>query len=487
MTIDRRGFLRHGATLAAVAPLSGVDARAAPPADAVAQAAAVAAGTVTQRALVDAAIARLGRINPRLNVLASENFARARDGAPSAGPLGGVPTLIKGNIEQGGLPFTSGSRAFAKRVGKADGAIAASIARAGLVSIGRTTLPEFGLLPTTEPLATGLTRNPWNLGHSSGGSSGGSAAAVAAGVVAVAHANDGGGSIRIPASCCNLVGLKPSRARMQGEQGARKVTDFGVNGCVSRTVRDTAAWFAACEVRGADAAYPPVGLVTGPSKARLRIRGLRASGLGVEPAPGVGRVFDDARRLLIKLGHGYGDARPAFDGPAVADAFNKLWSSGAAARQKAAADFLGRAVTEADIEPATLTWAAKGAGLAKPVLEAAVATMQDLERRYTAQFDDFDVLMTPVLALPPLRLGTLSPRKSYDEMRALLQTYVAYTPIENASGACAISLPIGFAGGLPVGIQFVARPGGERVLLELAYELENALGWHRMRPGVWAG
>ena len=484
MSFDRRSVLSG---LAALAPLSRAEARAAPPADAVAQAAAVAAGRVTQRALIDAAIARTERANPRLNLLASENFARARAADPPSGPLGGVPTLTKGNLEQAGLPFTSGSRAFAKRVGKADSGVAAAMRAAGLVSIARTTLPEFGLLPTTEPLSTGTTRNPWNLAHSSGGSSGGSAAAVAAGVVAVAHANDGGGSIRIPASCCNLVGLKPSRARMQGEQGLRKVTDFGVNGCVSRTVRDTAAWFAACEARGADAAYPPVGLVTGPSQARLRIRGLRASGLGVEPAPGVARVFDTTQRLLVKLGHGYGDARPVYDGPAVADAFDKLWSAGAAARQKAAADFLGRAVTDADIEPATLTWAAKGTSLSKPVLEAAVATMQTLERQYTAQFDDFDVLMTPTLGLPPLRLGTLSPRKSYEAMRDLLQTYVTYTPIENASGACAISLPMGFAGGLPVGIQFVARPGGERVLLELAYELENAIGWHRMRPGVWVG
>jgi len=227
--------------------------------------------------------------------------------------------------------------------------------------------------------------------------------------------------------------------------------------------------------------------VTGPSPARLRIRGLRASGTGADPAPGVGKVFDAAQRLLVKLGHGYGDARPAFDGPAVSDAFDKLWSSGAAGRQKAAADFLGRAVTDADIEPATLSWAAKGAGLSKATLEAAVATMQTLERRYTAQFDDFDVLMTPTLALPPVKLGMLSPRKSYDEMRDLLARYVAYTPIENAAGACAISLPMGFAGGLPIGIQFVARPGGERVLLELAYELENAIGWHRMRPQVWVG
>ena len=487
MTLSRRALLEAG-TLAALAPLSALSAKAAAPIDAVARAAAVAAGTVTQRALVEAAIKRLERVDPRLNVLASANFGVARDAAPATGPLAGVPILIKGNLEQAGLPWTSGSRALLTRVGKTDSGVAAAIRSAGLVSIGRSTLPEFGLLPTTEPLVTGLTRNPWNPAYSSGGSSGGSAAAVAAGVVAVAHANDGGGSIRIPASCCNLVGLKPSRARMQGEQSARKVTDFGVNGCVSRTVRDTAAWFAACEARGADAMYPPVGLVSGASPARLRVRGLRASASGREPHPDVTAVFDRAQVMLIKLGHDFADAKPVFDAAAVSDAFDKLWSSGAALRQKVAADFLGRPVTGADIEPATLSWAAHGAALSKTALEAAVATMQTLERQYAAQFDDFDVLMTPTLGLPPVRLGTLSPLKTYDEMRDMLQTYVAYTPIENAAGAPAISLPMGFSkAGLPIGLQFVARPGGERVLLELAYELENVVGWHRMTPRIWVG
>ncbi len=487
MNLSRRAVLEAGTVLAALAPLSRADAKAAP-VDAVAQAAAVAAGKLTAAALVEAAIERLGRVNGQINAVAHPNFERARAATGAArGPLAGVPTLIKDNIEQGGLPWTSGCRALRTRVGKTDSGVAQAIERAGLVSIGRSTLPEFALLPTTEPLSTGPTRNPWKLGHSSGGSSGGSAAAVAAGVVAVAHGNDGGGSIRIPASCCNLVGLKPSRARMAGETGNRKVTDFGVNGCLSRTVRDTAAWFAACEGRGADAAYPPVGLVTGASARRLNIHVMRASATGIEPQSDVAAVFEATRALLSRRGHKVRDGRAAFDGPAVAAAFDALWSAGAIGRLKAASDFVGHAVVASEVEPLTLTWAAHGASVGDAGVAKAVATMQLLERQYAAQFDDFDVLMTPTLGAPPVSIGTLSPAKSYDELSAALQSYVAYTPVENAAGAPAIGLPMGFSkDGLPIGMQFTTRPGGERVLLELAYELEHEIGWHRMRPGVWA-
>ena len=487
MTISRRALLEAGTVLAALAPLSRADAKTLP-ADAVDQAAAVAGGKVTSGALIEAAIRRLALVNPELNAVALPNFDRARAAAGrAAGPLGGVPTLIKDNIEQAGLPWTSGCRALQRRVGKVDSGIAQAVERAGLVSIGRSTLPEFALLPTSEALSTGPTRNPWNLRHSSGGSSGGSAAAVAAGVVAVAHGNDGGGSIRIPASCCNLVGLKPSRARMAGEERARKVTDFGVNGCLSRTVRDTAAWFAACEARGPDAAYPPVGLVTGPSARRLRVSLQRASATGIEPHSEVAAVFEATRAMLAKLGHSVADGKPAFDGAAVATAFDALWSAGAAGRLKVAADFLGHAPDATEVEPLTLSWAARGTSVGEAGIARAVAALQTLERQYAAQFEAFDVLMTPTLGLPPVAIGTLSPRRSYDELAPLLQRYVVYTPIENAAGAPAIGLPMGFTrGGLPVGMQFTTRPGGERVLLELAYELENAVGWHRMRPKVWA-
>lgn len=487
-TLSRRRFIEAGAVLAAIAPLSGVAAKSAPDLDATAHAAAVSDGTTTAAALVEAAAARLDRANPMINA-ARPNYDRARAAAVAhlAGPMAGVPTLVKDNVEQAGLVWTSGCRALRNRIGVTDAPIIAAMTHAGLISIGRSTCPEFALSPTSEALLTGPTRNPWRLDRSSGGSSGGSGAAVAAGVVAIAHGNDGGGSIRIPASCCGLVGLKPSRARMAGDNHLRKVTDFAVQGCVTRTVRDTAAFLAACEATS-DTVYSTAGLVTGPSRSRLKIGLMRASGLGVEPHPDVAAVFEHSRQLLHKARHLLIDAPPVFDGEAVTSAFETLWSSGVTARLKVASDALGRSLTAKDIEPLTMTWAAYGAHFTAADVARAVTELQLLERQYTAQFANYDVLMTPTLGEPPVMIGTLSPLHSYESLHDAVRRYVPYTPIENAAGAPAISLPMGFSrDGLPIGMQFTTRPGGERVLLELAYELENIVGWHRRRPPLWVG
>ena len=487
-TLSRRRFIEAGAVLATVAPLSGLDAKATPDLDATAQAAAIDDGSTTAAALVEQAIVRLDRANPMINA-ARPNYDRARAAAAAhpTGSLAGVPTLIKDNTEQAGLIWTGGSRVLRNRVGVTDAPIVAAMAHAGLISIGRSTCPEFALSPTSEALLTGPTRNPWRLDRSSGGSSGGSGAAVAAGVVAIAHGNDGGGSIRIPASCCGLVGLKPSRARMRGDNHARKVTDFGVQGCLTRTVRDTAAFVAACEATS-DTAFPMLGLVTGPSRRRLKIGAMRASALGVEPHPEVAAVFETSRRLLHKVGHQLVDAPPVFDGEAVTSAFETMWSSGVTARLKVVSDAIGRALTAKDVEPLTFSWAAYGARWTDADVTKAVAALQLLERQYTAQFDNYDVLMTPTLGEPPVTIGMLSPLHSYESLHDPVRRYVPYTPIENAAGAPAISLPMGFSrDGLPIGMQFTTRPGGESVLLELAYELEHIVGWHRRRPPLWVG
>jgi amidase len=488
-TVTRRRFLEAGAVLAAVAPLTGVEGRRKPPRDAVGAASALDRGRTTPSMLVEAAIVRLERANPLINAVSHPNYDRARAAAATNpdGPLAGIPTLIKDNIEQAGLPWTSGCRALRDRVGVTDSPAATAIARAGLVSIGRSNLPEFALLPTSEALLTGPTRNPWRLDRSAGGSSGGSAAAVAAGVVAVAHGNDGGGSIRIPASCCGLVGLKPSRARMIGDTG-RAATDFGVQSCLSRTVRDTAAWFAAMERPAGDAVYPPVGLVTGPGTRRLKIGLQRASALGREPHADVAAVFEATVRRLQKHGHHVVDAPPVFDGAAVSAAFETLWSVGAAGRVKVAEAVLKHRAGVREVEPLTLSWAAAGGRYGEADIAQATAALQLLERQYTAQFANYDVLLTPVLGSPPLAIGVLDPTKRYADLADTLRNYVAYTPIENASGAAAIGLPMGFSrDGVPIGMQFTAEPGGERKLLELAYELEREVDWHHHRPPLWVG
>jgi amidase len=492
MTIfSRRRFLEATALLAATAPLGGcMRAKGSAPNDAVAMAEAVRSGRTTAPALVEAAIARLERANPQINAVAYPNYDRARAAAASAsGPLGGVPTLIKDISPQAGLPYTAGSRAYAKRVPTESSPYLQAVERAGLISIGRSTTPEFGLTATTEPLLTGATRNPWNLAHSAGGSSGGSGAAVAAGVVPVAHATDGGGSIRIPASVNGLVGLKPSRGRMAGPApAASDVTSVSVGNCVSRTVRDTAAWFAATEASGAGARFAPVGVVTGPSSRRLKIGVHLARGDGTLPHGDVQNIFSNAALLLERLGHRVADQPLAFNGDKSASAFTTLWGAGAARDIEGVAKRLGRMPGPDDLEPLTFGMAAVAQKAGEAGVRAAIATLTEVATRYNAQFEAIDVYMTPVLALPPVPIGYLATTQDFGLQQQRLNDYVAYTPIENVAGAPSIALPMGMSrDGLPIGIQFATRPGGERVLLELAFELERELEWYRNKPPLWVG
>jgi amidase len=486
--IGRRTFLDLAAAAAAVAPRGGLSARTQTRRDAADLAADLAAGRTTAADLVEQALARAAAVNPRLNAIASlaPPRARALAGTPGKGPLAGLPTFVKGLAEEEGQPWTEGSRAYAGRIGRTDNAAVTALRRAGLIPLGRSAVPEFGLLPTTEPLLGGPTRNPWNPEHSVGGSSGGAAALVASGVVAIAHASDGGGSIRIPASMCGLVGLKPSRARMQGEERASGVLAFGVNGCLSRTVRDTALFLAALESHSGPLA--PVGLVMGPTGHRLRV-GVRAAGaLGQAPDADVGAVFAETTALLGRLGHHPVETPVPFAGAEVAGAFELLWGAAAGRDIEAAGRYLGRAPTAADVEPATLGFASLAAGAKPADFEAAAARLAAMASAYLAQFDAFDVLVTPVLAEAPPKLGTLAPGLPFDDLRQRLLAVVGYTPIENAVGNPAIALPLGLSrAGLPIGMQFTARPGGERLLLALAYQIEAARPWAHLRPAVWAG
>jgi len=489
--LSRRRFLEATALLAATSPLAGCASRAGGPApmDAVAMADAVRAGRTTAAALVEAAIARLEKVNPRINAVAYPNFERARaQAAGPAGPLGGVPTLIKDITPQQGLPYTSGSRAYRDRIGERTAPYLEAVERAGVVSIGRSTTPEFGLTATTEPLLTGPTRNPWNLDRSAGGSSGGSGAAVAAGVVPVAHATDGGGSIRIPASVNGLVGLKPSRGRMAGSENDKDVIALSVANCVSRTVRDTAAWYAATEATGPGTRFAPVGVVTGPSGRRLRVGAHLARGDGSLPHGDVQNVFSNAMLLLQRLGHRVTDRPSPIDEDRLAEAFFVVWGGGAMLNVQAVAEHLGRQPGPEDLEPLTLGMAAVGRAAGRDGFRKAVAALEEAATAYNSQFEAIDVYMTPVLGQPPVRIGDLSPAKPYEEQQQRLNAYVAYTPVENVAGAPAIALPMGMsADGLPIGIQFSAAPGGERTLLELAFQLERELEWYRKTPPLWVG
>lgn len=455
--------------------------------DAVAMAELVRTGAASAAELVDAAIGRLEAANPALNLVShtSRDFARARAEAGPAGPLAGVPTLVKELQPQAGMPFTQGSRAWATRVASEDSPYVTAMLAAGLVPIGRSTSPEFGLTATGEALVNGPTRNPWNTDYSAGGSSSGAAAAVAAGVVPVAHATDGGGSIRIPASANGLVGLKPSRDRMPGQLG-EGVVALSVNGCESRTVRDTALWFAATE--RADSPHGVVGLVAGPGEAALRIGTHVETGAGGLPSDDVQRVFADAEALLRGLGHTVAPVELAFDGAQTGVDFMVLWRANALQHADDVAAALGRAPTADDLEPLTLVMADWARHAGRAPLDAAIGRLRGVAAAYAGQFDSIDVYMTPVLSRPPVRIGELAPGVDLAAQVALLNGYAAYTGVENVAGAPSISLPVGISGdGLPIGIQFATRPGGERLLLELAYALERELRWHDRTPPLWVG
>ena len=329
--------------------------------DATAQAALVRAGDVTAFDLAEAAIARIEALNPALNAIASKGFeagrALARSGPP-AGVFSGVPFLIKDLIEFPPLPHMAGSRLMASNVGSFASPYGARVKEAGLVVLGTTTTPEFGLLPTTEPLLTGATRNPWDTDRIAGGSSGGAAAAVASGMVPIAHASDGGGSIRFPAACCGVFGLKPSRGR--NVEARREPSPIGVENCFSRSVRDSAAFLHQTQQRGPDAPLTPLPLITAPGTRKLRIGVTVASYTGSLPDTDTADAVMATAELCRAMGHEVEEVAWPFDCPAFVDHFLTLWGLGAAAIAARARAALG---PDADLstvlEPWTLGLAAE--------------------------------------------------------------------------------------------------------------------------------
>jgi amidase len=457
--------------------------------DATGLAAQIREGRISAQEALDAAMARAERVNPQLNFIATPTYeyARARLSQTLQGPFAGVPTLIKDLMPVAGLPTKYGSRAFANYVPTEQPPYMDAILAAGLVPFGKSTTPEFGLTATTEPMLGGATRNPWDTSRSSGGSSGGAAVAVAARVVPIAHGSDGGGSIRIPASCNGLVGLKPSRGRSVPGGRPDPGIDISVNGCLSRSVRDTAAWLAATEQTGAGATFAPIGVVTGPSTQRLRIRMDIPNALGHEPDPDVRAAVEAAAALCRSLGHDVREGRPQLDGAQFSADFILLWASGAAEVVALVQSQAGGAPLDGLLEPLTLELAAHYQQQGQAALEAAIARLREVEARYAAFFDDADVYLTPGLAKPPVPLGTIAGSLGMAAF-ATLSDYVGYTPLENVAGAPAISLPLGWSsGGLPIGVHFAAAKGQERRLLELAYELEQAQPWGARKPHLNAG
>ena len=493
MTFHRRAFLAGAAAVPLSTACGHVSALARDLTwiDATETASLIRKRQISASEAVAAAIERTKTMQPKLNFLVTPDFERAtaRGAAPNPtpGPFAGAPILIKDLDDLEGLPTRWGSRSGAKAPpASKSGPRVTAILAAGFNPIGKSATPEYGFLPTTEPLATGPTRNPWNLERSSGGSSGGAAAAVASGVLPLSHATDGGGSIRIPASCCGLFGLKPSRGRVMGDPN--RPVALSVSLCVSRTVRDSAAFLASVEQSGPTAPLPPVGLVSTPSTRKLKIGFITADGLGHAASPEVAKAVEDTALLLESLGH---DAIPMDRWPMDASRFTEdflnLWAEGGREVVAAVTAQAGPGVAEKVLEPFTLALAEAFAKLGPEALEASIGRLIASGRAYLEAFKTYDLMLTPVLDRPAVPLGWVSPDLGLETLTERLTEYVGYTPLNNVAGNPAMSVPLAMStDGLPIGVHFAAATGQERTLLELAYQLEAARPWKDRRPPTHA-
>jgi amidase len=451
--------------------------------DAVGLAAEIRAGRVSRREVVEAAIARTQKVDGVLHGLASDRFADAvaESGSPHEGFFAGVPSFVKDNSDVAGLPTQQGTRAYVARPAAVDGDFARMYSIIGTTLLGKTRLSEFGFSPSAEYRYDVPVHNPWHTAHTSGASSAGSAAFVAAGAVPMSHANDGGGSIRIPAACCGLVGLKPTRGRTPTDKLSREMpVQIVHDGVVTRTVRDTAAFLRESERAYRDLELPPVGDVTGPGRQRLRV-GLMVDSIG-------GRVSDDETRatitrtagLLEDLGH-HVEEVPLPEIGHFADDFLLYWASTALFLSRTGKLTFNPTFDRRRTDNLTRGLARHAARHAAH-LPAAVMRLRRSHRITRRLFARHDLVLTPMMSLTTPEIGWLDPRQSYETVIGRILEWLAFTPLQNATGDPAISLPMGTsAGGLPIGVQLCAARGYDRRLVEVAYELEQARPFARIQ------
>jgi amidase len=459
--------------------------------DAVAQAELVRQKEVKPIELVEAAIARIEQLNPALNAVVTPMYELARTAAVQklpAGPFGGVPFLLKDLLASfAGVRMTLGSKLLQGFVPDHDSELVARYKRAGLIIVGKTNTPEFGILPTTEPLLFGPCRNPWNTDHTTGGSSGGSAAAVAAGMVPMAHGNDGGGSIRIPASCCGVFGLKPTRARNPlGPDFGDLMSGLVAEHALTRSVRDSAALLDATAGPDVGDPYwaPPPGRPflqeVGVDPGRLKIAFTTQAAADVTVHADCLQAVEDTAKLCTELGHDVEEKNLPLDAEMLFNAFSVLWSAGTASTLK----ILGAAREQ--VEP--LTWAlgemSEKYSAADYIL--ALQTLQSVSRQVARFFENYDVLLTPTLAEPPLPLGSFdSPPNNPLHGFYRSAMFACFTPVCNMTGQPGMSVPLFWnAANLPVGSHFIGRFGDEATLFRLAAQLEAARPWAGRRPAV---
>jgi amidase len=470
--------------------------------DATAQADLVRSGEVSPQELVEDAIERIEALNGDLNAVIHPLFDQAVATEPADGPFKGVPFVVKDLVcAVADTPHHEGMR-FLRDLdfrADADSWLASRFRQAGFVFVGKTNTPELGILPTTEPDAYGPSRNPWSTDHSPGGSSGGSGSAVASGMVSIGHANDGGGSIRIPASCNGLVGLKATRARVSMAPIGDFASGLATELVLSRSARDTAAvldfvsqeappgepYFAPARRRpyveelGADPRKLRVGLMTTPPAGQY------------EAHPECRLAAEEAARTLESLGHSVEVSHPvALDDEAYVPQFLIRWTAAVAAGLDFWSMRTGREIRQEDVEPCTWALAEQGRTHSAAAYLGAVGYAQIVARAVLAWWQEFDLLVTPTMALPPAELGTIRAGEAENPYGPIERSvpYAAFTAGFNATGQPAISLPLHWSeAGLPIGVQLVADMGREDLLIQVASQLEEATPWAERRPPVFAG
>ncbi|MEV6874205.1 amidase [Amycolatopsis sp. NPDC051128] len=470
--------------------------------DATAQADLVRRREISPEELVAAAIERIEALNPELNAVVTPMFdaavaavAAARE--PGDGPFAGVPFLLKDLVvEVAGVPFTEGSVFLRDNVSRFDSELVVRLRRAGLVLIGKTNTPEFGMVPTCEPALHGATRNPWDTGRSTSGSSGGSAAAVASGMVPMAHGNDLGGSLRFPASACGVFALKPTRARNPlGPEYGDAIGGAAVEHAITRSVRDSAALLDATNGPAPGDPYPappqvrPFREEVGADPGRLRIAFTRRLPDGSLGHPDCLAALDDATALCESLGHELVEADLPGLTPVVGGAIGTMFNAATAWIVGYWIRKLGREPADGELEPLTAAYWAAGRQVSAAQYLLAIEDLQAFSRTVAGFLGTYDLWLTPTMSRPPAVLGEIT-STAEEPLRALENgaPTVAYPAVvANITGNPAMSVPLWWNDeGLPIGVHFLGRFGDEATLFRLASQLEQARPWRDRLPPVHA-
>lgn len=454
--------------------------------DAIGLAALVANGEVSAAELLETAVARMADTNPRINAVVLDLANRARRALqekPPEGPLAGVPFLLKDlGAMLAGAPTTGGSRMWKDAVAEADSPLPQAYKAAGLTIFGKTNTPEFGLMPVTEPELFGPCRNPWDLTRTAGGSSGGAAAAVAAGILPAAHASDGGGSIRGPASVCGLFGMKPSRGRVSFAPAGEGWGGASVHHAVTRTVRDSALLLdAVCQPQPGDPYYLSPPSVSFFDQARrppgkLRIGFTTAALASPALDPECAAAVLDAARLCESLGHLVEEVTLPGDLAAMQKAAGDVIAASVAANIQAEAERRGSAVAEDEVELLTWAMARRGEKVSGPAYVRGLAAIHAYGRAVAGLFQTYDVLLLSTMGSPAIPIGWLT--ESFETYAPRLFDFMPNTQAFNNSGQPAMTVPLAWSkSGLPIGLQFVGRMAEEGLLFSLAHQLEQARPW----------